>query len=691
MTEGDDMVVVTLSSEGQSNNNKSTKKLDKNNSNKKENNKKNNSAKKGSPSPSTSTGKRSVSFEDIEVFEYNAKLVKEQRSRFDLLTKRHMWRGSPLELLGDDSTTDDNDNNKNNNDAESVSSPKEEEKKKAAVEGLDPLSAMLMEQQEQEEKNRKVSSEQPQSTSSIVAFKAAQTQQRTSSNWSMFYSSRELITMIQKDLDRLPPFHHQTTAASQANDTKDLNGSFSSGDNGCDLKREERKSVLLQILFMYAKEYPDIGYRQGMHEILSFTLLAIELDYSSYQESFSNTATTSSLLFNSVNTLHDTYTLFEMIMYHLSPAYDAAILKRPPHCTPQIARRARPSSSPMQAMGISILAKVRRSAGDPLYKLLSHTINVPPQLYCTRWVRLMLARELSSVAGVLSVWDSFFSLISPHPNSSTLMEVLEFASAVMILMCKDPLLSNGEHVDVNDSIQLLMNYPPITNADVFLSQLRNMVFSTLGVDKYSSNTKHNNNNSRSPHTSQKLQYSGSLNNKNHTVEHTVEGTIDQVHKSWSKAFQSLGGQYHNIVHNVEKTYKAAISTSLQQQKNENTSICNIDGTDSNKDLQTTMTLNEIETTLDESIMIFKTFVRCVSNELSSNENKDIPNSIPMQQEVIEAITKLQKVKMNIRGFNRDDSNIYSMDNDEKKVCVVSDSGSICDSTTGDTLVEGGSD
>lgn len=41
---------------------------------------------------------------------------------------------------------------------------------------------------------------------------------------------------------------------------------------------KERAERISRILFVYAREYPDIGYRQGMHEVLSYVLLALEMD-----------------------------------------------------------------------------------------------------------------------------------------------------------------------------------------------------------------------------------------------------------------------------------------------------------------------------------------------------------------------------------------------------------------------------
>ena len=81
---------------------------------------------------------------------------------------------------------------------------------------------------------------------------------------------------------------------------------------------------------MCVKEYQDIGYRLGMHEMLRFILLAIELDY---QTQLSKNR--QSILMNVKNNiLHDTHALFEMIICHLSPSYDVCMLKRLPRCTP---------------------------------------------------------------------------------------------------------------------------------------------------------------------------------------------------------------------------------------------------------------------------------------------------------------------------------------------------------------------
>ena len=111
------------------------------------------------------------------------------------------------------------------------------------------------------------------------------------------------------------------------------------------------------------------------------------------------------------------------------------------------------------------------------------SLSIPPELYCTRWIRLMFSREVKGLHHVMILWDSFFRLVSSiskkehvdKPNDSStnnLMNILETAAAAMILMLKVDLIRPhaqrykiyDDDRDPNDCIHLLMNYPPIESA-----------------------------------------------------------------------------------------------------------------------------------------------------------------------------------------------------------------------------------
>jgi hypothetical protein len=218
------------------------------------------------------------------------------------------------------------------------------------------------------------------------------------------------------------------------------------------------------MLQIYAHQNPHIGYRQGMHEISSYLLLVIEMDLFD-QESQQRE---SSPLLHPDFLANDSYCMFEAIMNQLGPAYDVKMNQG--------------AESPMEYMAQSILAKIRNTACDKSLHQHLLSLNCPPELYCTRWVRLMFSREVAGWKNVLLLWDIFMDLISTCPLTSmlktrytrpgvtpalklggfSLMVVLEATSASMILLQRSALLNSQDASD-SDSIHRLMNVPPLKN------------------------------------------------------------------------------------------------------------------------------------------------------------------------------------------------------------------------------------
>lgn len=375
------------------------------------------------------------------------------------------------------------------------------------------------------------------------------------SRWNDYYSSREVLSVIEKDLNRLPPDHHlcyhcmkqrhdenyvfvkatieetstdnpshvetgghrgmvskqseihnddSNPQPSEFSEIFNLMETMNKDEESVKRSREERSNKLSEILFVYAKEHPALGYRQGMHEILSLVCLCLELDiyFDRKKESelndkiedeskssdtdiqFLRSHLRSVLDYNKL--MHDAYTIFEAIMAQLSPGYDVVSTK-------QYKDKAKASCS-MEQMGISILEKLRDVAGDNTLYTIMTEVNVPPQLYCTRWVRLMFSREVVGWENVMKLWDVFFHLTTSHGQNRlqptiTLMNVLECTASSMIQLLRNKLLpgskldsnDNGEihHLmedyDPNESINILMNYPPLKDISPLVRNLYAMI------------------------------------------------------------------------------------------------------------------------------------------------------------------------------------------------------------------------
>jgi hypothetical protein len=143
---------------------------------------------------------------------------------------------------------------------------------------------------------------------------------------------------------------------------------------------------------------------------------------------------------------------------------------------------------------------------------LQQTMGVPPELYCSKWIRLLFSREVSSIHQVLHLWDTLLTIfynpipyvwppttssssssttsssLLPPPSSSssqndvqlTLVDIIESAACSMILLQRKLILSLGptatstapssttnsssasrDIVAYHDCLHFLMNYPCI--------------------------------------------------------------------------------------------------------------------------------------------------------------------------------------------------------------------------------------
>jgi len=344
-----------------------------------------------------------VVLDEMNIRIYNESRRVDQKGRVETLMTKHMWKNSPLELIESLNITDIS----NQDTASSILDVVQ-----------DPLSAFAREQQDEQQRQKPSISKQ-------------------SNGWKEFYSNREMIDLIYKDLNRLSPrllFLNEEEQL-EADLDKEL-GLDSSKQRQFLLKqqqqrRNDRLRILADILFCYAKEHPEVGYRQGMHEVLAHVLLALELDYS---------ANTTSLIQSekSILILCDAYLLFEAWMEGLKFAY----------------------SDSSEALGNHIL-QLTYAANSDVHKILASVkedMGAPPQLYCAKWIRLLFSREISHYQDVLLLWDEFLNilynpkdylwntpalsqwLVSKTKTTNitsdilTLLDVVESAACSMILM-----------------------------------------------------------------------------------------------------------------------------------------------------------------------------------------------------------------------------------------------------------------
>jgi TBC1 domain family protein 5 len=85
------------------------------------------------------------------------------------------------------------------------------------------------------------------------------------------------------------------------------------------------QDMMLDILFVWCKMHPGIGYRQGMHEILAPLLWVVERD--AVEATTAKNGASDQLLADMLNSSyieHDTHTLFSLIMQTAKSFYTPA-------------------------------------------------------------------------------------------------------------------------------------------------------------------------------------------------------------------------------------------------------------------------------------------------------------------------------------------------------------------------------
>ncbi|KAK3401238.1 RabGAP/TBC [Sordaria brevicollis] len=233
------------------------------------------------------------------------------------------------------------------------------------------------------------------------------------SPWELVRKDELIRSEILQDVQRLPddPLYHQ----------------------------ESVQAIILDILFLYCKLNPGVGgYRQGMHELLApivHVLTQDALDHKTVAAADEKEGVDTLMLdmLDSAYVEHDAYTIFSMLMSRASAFYEVGSDKTGEQNT--IVEKSRHIHD-------ELLMQV-----DP--ELASHLkeIEILPQIFLIRWIRLLFGREFP-FEQLLVLWDTIFAL---DPN----LDLIDLICVAMLLRIRWTLLAS----DYAMALQLLLRYP----------------------------------------------------------------------------------------------------------------------------------------------------------------------------------------------------------------------------------------
>ncbi|KAK4697329.1 TBC1 domain family member 5, partial [Lecanoromycetidae sp. Uapishka_2] len=202
------------------------------------------------------------------------------------------------------------------------------------------------------------------------------------------------------------------------------------------------QNMLLDILFIYCKLNKDIGYRQGMHEVLAPIVWVVSRDAIDPrtlgdQRAVLDDAMVLNLDQNYVE--HDAFTLFGAIMQTVKSFYETGSVNEP-------TTSGLLNNSPIVERSKRIHEKYLHHADPELAEHMT-AIEILPQIFLIRWVRLLFGREFP-FEDVLALWDILFA---EDPG----LELVDLVSVSMLLRIRWQLLE----ADYSAALTLLLRYP----------------------------------------------------------------------------------------------------------------------------------------------------------------------------------------------------------------------------------------
>ncbi|KAM9776144.1 TBC1 domain family member 5 isoform X2 [Syngnathus typhle] len=260
------------------------------------------------------------------------------------------------------------------------------------------------------------------------------------SPWNKFFQDKELKGMIKQDVLRTFPEIRY-------------------------FQDEDVRTKLTDILFCYARENEQLLYKQGMHELLAPIVFVLHCDHQAFQHA-SETASASEemkCLLDPLYLEHDAYALFSLLMETAEPwfsCYEREVRRGKEEMLTSIPF-ARPQDS---GPSVAIVTKVNRIQDQLVKKhdvelhMHLNRLEIAPQIYGIRWVRLLFGREFP-LQDLLVVWDALFA-------DSITLDLVDYVFVAMLLYIRDAMIASN----FQTCLGLLMHYPPIGDINSLLQK-----------------------------------------------------------------------------------------------------------------------------------------------------------------------------------------------------------------------------
>jgi TBC1 domain family protein 5 len=242
------------------------------------------------------------------------------------------------------------------------------------------------------------------------------------SPWSAYFESGPLREDIQKDLRRLQP--------------------------GVEFfARADVQGAMLTILFVWASSNPEIAYRQGMHELLA---PLVQVTWEEAEEAAAAAATAASdaaptaffstpdseleslvrSLLRKDSVEASCWAVFCKLMHSMRPWFESGSRLVTTGAANEM------QTSPLLLTCAHIHGSLLASTDPALHTRLTR-LEIEPQLYLLRWLRLLFGREFHP-EDVKVIWDAIFAY--GYEKGSTSLTLCSYFCVAMLLYVRETLM-----------------------------------------------------------------------------------------------------------------------------------------------------------------------------------------------------------------------------------------------------------
>ena len=238
-------------------------------------------------------------------------------------------------------------------------------------------------------------------------------------------------------------------------------------------KKEKIKIILVNVLFIYSKKYPLLGYKQGMNDLCAIFLYVIYKQYRLTTTFIKDEDSFLYFILHSNNDFleNDLYTMYSSFMNKgIAELYLFSQYKQSKLSVTPLEKKILLKKEEIDNIDDS---KIKKRIYHIFYRLLKNfdielyneLINkVEPEYFLFKWYLCFLTREFN-INKVIHLWDLIFcydfidyNLMNSANSQEYHFHVIDSISLSMIINCKSDLMKLKEE---NDSkfLELLMHYP----------------------------------------------------------------------------------------------------------------------------------------------------------------------------------------------------------------------------------------